>query len=82
MIMTEIWQHLESDNLYLVRVSLVRVETEEDLDYMEILAACGPLSQQEAEYTINEASGWFANDEETADWIAEHTTDFQIIFPQ
>lgn len=77
MAITEIWQHRTSGDVYLVRVAGDGSEFGET----EIIEACGPVPQEDAEYTINEASGWFNGDAETAEWISEHADDFRVTFP-
>lgn len=56
--------------LYLVAVN----------DDGEIREACGPVTQDEAEYTHNEAGGFFDSDAETTDWIGENKDSFRVEF--
>lgn len=64
---TEIWQHEPSGEIYLVRVC-------DD----SIIAACGPVTHQEAEYTVDDASGWFNDDMDTTEWVILNADSFRV----
>jgi len=68
---TQIWQHTTSGESYLVAVD----------EAGEIREAVGPLPREDAEYAINEGSGWFNSEPDDVEWITANADQFRVTYP-
>ena len=68
---TQIIQHVNSGEYYVISL------TE---DGAVIDTACGPVTLEDAEYTVNEAFGFFDYEAGLENWITDNWNDFVTIF--
>jgi hypothetical protein len=73
----EIWQHRTSGDVFLVEVAGDGTEFGET----SVRSTFGPLPLSEAEYTLNEASGWFNGTDIDNEWFEQHADDFRVLAP-